>query len=116
MVDLWELGELFEVMVDVVVGDEGERDVIVEMDVVVFVEYGFGVFVELNGEGVRSVECGYLDVVGVEMGCFEIGKMGIGESGKGGEEEKMRERLEVLVMVGYVVVFEVVELMGSEED
>ena len=50
------------------------------------------------------------------MGCFEIGKMGIGESGKGGEEEKMRERLEVLVMVGYVVVFEVVELMGSEED
>ncbi|EJX03856.1 membrane protein [gut metagenome] len=70
LVDFCQFAQFFQVIVHLLVADDGQSHVILAMDVLVFVQYGFAVFVQFNLQAVGSLDCGYFDVVGLYIASF----------------------------------------------
>ena len=136
LVEAAELADLFEVLVHLLVGDDGKGQVSGEIQVFVFVQNGLGMFVELNLEvsiGLLSSdgEDSVLDIV-----TMNVGHVRIAEGGEGAEAEEVSRPLHaagiknsILVLfaivglefdddagLGYLEVVEFVQLFFGEED
>ena len=88
-VDVAELADLLQVGVHALVGDDGQREVSGEILVLVLVQDGLGVGVELDVEGDIGLlggdgEDAVLDVVAVD-----VGHVGVAEAGEGAEAEEV---------------------------
>lgn len=86
------------------------------MDVLVFVQYGFAVFVQFNRQAVCSLDCGYFDVVGLHIASFQIANIRIPQTRKAAEQENITHTFQVLLILGYLVVFQLVQFIPSQED
>lgn len=86
------------------------------MDVLVFVQYGFTVFVQFNRQAVGSLDCGYFDVVGFHIASFQIANIRIPQTRKAAEQENITHTLQVLLILGYLVVFQLIQFIPSQED
>ncbi len=89
--------------------DCGYFDVVLEMDVLVFVQYGFAVFVQFNRQAVCSLDCGYFDVVGLHIASFQIAYIRIPQTRKAAEQENITHTFQVVLILGYLVVFLLVQ-------
>lgn len=86
------------------------------MDVLVFVQYGFAVFVQFNRQAVCSLDCDYFDVVGLHIASFQIANIRISQTRKAAEQENITHTFQVLLILGYLVVFQLVQFIPSQED
>ena len=116
LVDFCQFAQLFQVIVHLLVADDGQSHVILEMDVLVFVQYGFAVFVQFNRQAVGSLDCGYFDVVGLHIASFQIANIRIPQTRKAAEQENITHTFQVLLILGYLVVFQLVQFIPSQED
>ena len=70
------------------------------MDVLVFVQYGFAVFVQFNRQAVCSLDCGYFDVVGLHIASFQIANIRIPQTRKAAEQKTSRTRSRYCLSLG----------------
>ena len=54
------------------IADDGQCHVILEMDVLVFVQYGFAVVVQFDYQAVRCLDRGNFNVVGFHIASFQV--------------------------------------------
>ena len=84
------------------------------MDVLVFVQYGFAVFVQFHRQAVSSLDCDYYDVVRLHIAPFQIANIRIPQTRKAAEQENITHTFQVLLILGYLVVFQLVQFSSSQ--
>lgn len=67
-------------------------------------------------QAVCSLDCGYFDVVGLHIASFQIANIRIPQTRKAAEQENITHTFQVLLILGYLVVFQLVQFIPSQED
>ena len=84
-----ELAKVFEIVVHLLVGDDGEGEAHRELFVLIFFEYRLGVLAEVDREAVVGLLGGDVDFVVGDVGALEGGHIGVAEAGEGAEAEEV---------------------------
>ena len=105
-----ELAEVFEVVVHLLIGDDGEGEAHRELFVLIFFEYRLGVLAEVDREAVVGLLGGDVDFVVGDVGALEGGHIGVAEAGEGAEAEEVAGLGEGAGFLDGLFVFEAVHI------
>ena len=104
-VDFAELAQILQVLVHPLVGDDGERLALRVLLLLVFVQDGTGVFVEVDGQAVVGLLGGDVEDVAGDVSALKVGHVGIPEAGEGAEAEEVAGLLQSGHVVDFLLVF-----------
>ena len=109
-VEAAELAKVFEIVVHLLVGDDGEGEAHRVFVVLVLLEYRLGVLAEVDREAVVGLLGGDVDFVVGDVGALEGGHIGVAEAGEGAEAEEVAGLGEGAGFLDGFLVFEAVHI------
>ena len=99
LIYLCQLAQLFQVIVHLLIADNGQHLVSLKMYIFVLFEDCFAMVIQLNNQTIGSLDGGNLYVVSLNIACAKIIDIGIPQSRKAAEQEHITHSLKILLIL-----------------
>ena len=115
-VDTSKFGKLLEILIHLLVGDNGQCLVVLKYHILILPQDSFAVLVELDDQAVRSLDRSDFDMIFLDVASSEIVDIRVSQSGKALEEEDITHTIKRLLRWRDLELSKLSQLLPSQED